>query len=56
MTQVGKETKERLVKKLWFDSRSTNLHLSVYLGVLPILKEYVMVFQVCFRIRWIINL
>ncbi|KAI9525188.1 hypothetical protein NQZ68_009396 [Dissostichus eleginoides] len=45
MTQVGKDRKERVVKKLWFESLNTNLHLSVYLGVLPILKEYVMVFQ-----------
>ncbi|KAK1893717.1 Glutathione S-transferase F10 [Dissostichus eleginoides] len=45
MTQVGKDRKERLVKKVWFESLNTNLHLSVYLGVLPILKEYVMVFQ-----------
>ena len=45
MTQVGKDRKERVVKKLWFKSRNTNLQLSVYLGVLPILKEYVMVFQ-----------
>ncbi|KAK1902004.1 Zinc finger BED domain containing protein 5 [Dissostichus eleginoides] len=37
--------KERVVKKVWFESLNTNLHLSVYLGVLPILKEYVMVFQ-----------
>ncbi|KAK1893437.1 Aspartyl/glutamyl-tRNA(Asn/Gln) amidotransferase subunit B [Dissostichus eleginoides] len=45
MTQVGKDRKERVVKKVWFESLNTNLHLSVYLGVLPILKEYVMVFQ-----------
>ena len=45
MTQVGKDRKERVVKKLWFESLNTNLQLSAYLGVLPILKEYVMVFQ-----------
>lgn len=57
MTQVGKERKERVVKKLWFESLSTDLQLSIYLAVLPILKEYVMVFQVgiltfnCFESR-----
>lgn len=47
MTQIGKDRKERVVKKLWFESRNTDLQLSIYLGVLPIMKEYVMVFQVC---------
>ena len=35
-----------MVKKIWFESQRVEMHLSVYLGVLPILKEYVMVFQV----------
>lgn len=46
MTQVGKHRKERVVKKLWFESLNKDLQLSIYLAVLPILKEYVMVFQV----------
>ncbi|KAJ8366721.1 hypothetical protein AAFF_G00344980 [Aldrovandia affinis] len=46
MTDLGKERKRRVVKKIWFESEKVELHLSVYLGVLPILKEYVMVFQV----------
>jgi len=46
MTQLGKERKRRVVQKVWHEATTTELHLSVYTGVLPILKEYVMVFQV----------
>ncbi|CAL8237186.1 unnamed protein product [Boreogadus saida] len=45
MTESGKMRKSRVVKKIWFESQGVEMHLSVYLGVLPILKEYVMVFQ-----------
>ncbi|XP_041703723.1 uncharacterized protein LOC121539361 [Coregonus clupeaformis] len=34
-----------VVKKIWFESRATDLQLNVNLGVLPMLKEYVMVSQ-----------
>lgn len=34
-----------MVKKLWHEDTKTELHLSVYTGVLAILKEYVSVFQ-----------
>lgn len=46
MTQQGRNRKLRVVKKLWHEDTKTELHLSVYTGVLAILKEYVMVFQV----------
>ncbi|XP_060771419.1 uncharacterized protein LOC132882166 isoform X3 [Neoarius graeffei] len=46
MTDQGKNRKARICQKIWVESRKVDLHLSVYLGVLPILKEYVMVFQV----------
>ncbi|XP_048107000.1 uncharacterized protein LOC125299671 [Alosa alosa] len=45
MTGQGKDQKARICQKIWVESRKVDLHLSVYLGVLPILKEYVMVFQ-----------
>ncbi|KAJ4925581.1 hypothetical protein JOQ06_018307 [Pogonophryne albipinna] len=45
MTELGKKRKSRVVKKIWFENQKVDLHLSVYLSVLPILKEYVMVFQ-----------
>ncbi|KAJ8356364.1 hypothetical protein SKAU_G00191580 [Synaphobranchus kaupii] len=41
MTQQGKGRK----KRVWHEGTKTELHLSVYTGVLAILKEYVMVFQ-----------
>lgn len=46
MTQQGRDRKQRLVKKLCHENTKTELHLSVYTGVLALLKEYVMVFQV----------
>nr|XP_055069280.1 uncharacterized protein LOC129450264 [Misgurnus anguillicaudatus] len=46
MTDLGKKRKARIVKKIWVENQKVDLNLSVYLGVLPILKEYVMVFQV----------
>lgn len=46
MTDLGKKRKARIVKKIWVENQKVNLILTVYLGVLPILKEYVMVFQV----------
>ena len=49
---MGRERKSRVVKKIWFESEKVDLYLSVYLGVLPILKEYVMVFQVSVFYRW----
>ncbi|XP_073719155.1 uncharacterized protein [Misgurnus anguillicaudatus] len=45
MTDFGKKRKARIVKKIWVENQKVDLNLSVYLGVLPILKEYVMVFQ-----------
>ena len=46
MTQLGKDRKKRVIRKVWHEATITELQLSVYTGVLPILKEYVMVFQV----------
>ena len=46
MTQQGKDRKKRVCRKVWHEETTTLLQLSVYMGVLAILKEYVMVFQV----------
>lgn len=35
---------------MWHEATTTKLHLSVYTGVLPILKKYAMVFQVSLRL------
>ena len=55
MTQAGKDRKQRVVKKLWHEGTKTELQLSVYTGVLPVLKEYVMVFQVRFMVPILSN-
>jgi len=46
MTQQGRNRKRQVVKKLWHEDTKIKHNLSVYTGVLAILKEYVMVFQV----------
>lgn len=33
-----------MLKKIWYENHTTDLQRNVYLGVLPILKEYVIVF------------
>ena len=45
MTDKGKSRKKRIVEKVFFSYPTTQLQLSVYINVLPILKTYVMVFQ-----------
>lgn len=40
MTQQGKDRKRRVCQKIWHQETSTKLQLSVYIGVLAILKEY----------------
>lgn len=40
----GRDRKKRVIRKEWHESITTNLQLSLYMGVLSILKEYVMVF------------
>jgi hypothetical protein len=45
MTDKGKARKRRIIKRIYFEERTTKLHLSLYLSVLAIMKEYVMVFQ-----------
>ncbi|XP_030272286.1 uncharacterized protein LOC115581383 [Sparus aurata] len=45
MTPQGSERKRRVCQKLWHEETTTVLRLSIYMGVLAILKEYVMVFQ-----------
>lgn len=52
MTQLGKDRKTRVNSKIWFEDSKTELQLSVYQGVLAILKEYVMVFQVGIGSIW----
>lgn len=46
MTPQCRERKRRVCQKLWHEETTTVLRLSIYMGVLAILKEYVMVFQV----------
>ena len=46
MTPQGRERKNRVCQKLWHEETATILRLSIYMGVLSLLKEYVMVFQV----------
>ncbi|XP_061574017.1 zinc finger protein 62 homolog [Cololabis saira] len=45
MTENGKNRKKRIVNCLFFKQKKTVLQLNLYLSVLPLLKEYVMVFQ-----------
>ncbi|KAF3837635.1 hypothetical protein F7725_009403 [Dissostichus mawsoni] len=45
MTPQGRERKKRVCQKLWHEETTTVLRLSIYMGLLAILKEYVMVFQ-----------
>ncbi|XP_034058946.1 uncharacterized protein LOC117537731 isoform X2 [Gymnodraco acuticeps] len=45
MTPQGRERKKRVCQKLWHEEMTTVLRLSIYMGLLAILKEYVMVFQ-----------
>lgn len=44
--------KKRIYQKLWHEETTTVLQLSLYMGVLAILKDYVMVFQVCASCAW----
>lgn len=46
MTRFGQERKLRICRKIWFEGMKVELHLSIYAGVLPYLKEYVLIFQV----------
>lgn len=52
MTPQGRERKRRVCQKLWHEETTTVLRLSIYMGVLSILKEYVMVFQVGVNCAW----
>ncbi len=45
MTEQGKLRKARIVNKLFFKQKKTLLHIHLYNTVLPLLKDYVMVFQ-----------
>ena len=44
MTQQGKDRKKS--DHVWHEGTTTDLQLSIYVGVLPILMEHVMVSQV----------
>lgn len=50
MTVQGRDRKKRVIRKEWHESITTNLQLSLYMGVLSILKEYVMVFQASYLV------
>ncbi len=45
MTDKGKARKVRIYQKILFQREKTDMVISVYISVLPLLKEYVMVFQ-----------
>ncbi|KAL2089343.1 hypothetical protein ACEWY4_014031 [Coilia grayii] len=42
MTPQGRERKKKICQKLWHEETTTVLELSLYMGVLAILKDYVM--------------
>lgn len=45
LTEPGKERKSRITEKMFVTKLQTELVLNLYLSVLPLLKEYVKVFQ-----------
>lgn len=45
MTPEGRQRKDRIISKVLYEETKTLLILNFYLGVLPVLKNYVMVFQ-----------
>ncbi|CAL8373269.1 unnamed protein product [Arctogadus glacialis] len=45
MTPQGRERENRVCQKLWHEETTTVLRLSICMGLLAILKEHVMVFQ-----------
>ena len=45
MTKDGKERKERINDKLFYERRKTKMLLSIYAATLQILKEYTLLFQ-----------
>lgn len=45
MTQLGKERKNRIVKKMFDTQKRTKVILHIYSTILPMLKKYVMLFQ-----------
>lgn len=44
-TEDGRNRKQRIVEKLFYQERKTKLQLSFYIAVLPLLKAYVCLFQ-----------
>ena len=55
MTKDGKELKERILDKLLRDRKLTTMTMSVYTAVLPILKKYVMLFQMTEPLVYMLN-
>ena len=45
LTPVGKARKQRIVTKLLYQKKKTKLVLCFYLAVLPLLKKYVLMFE-----------
>ncbi|CAM1154406.1 Uncharacterised protein at_DN2404 [Pycnogonum litorale] len=45
MTKEGRERKDRLISRLFFQHEKCLLILNVYASVLPLLKKYVLIFQ-----------
>ncbi|GBO44976.1 hypothetical protein AVEN_173335-1 [Araneus ventricosus] len=45
LTEAGKERKERIGKKLIINHTKTRLYLGFYVSVLPMLKEYIKLFE-----------
>ena len=45
-TSQGKERKERIIERLFFEQQKTNLILNLYVSVLPTLKNYTTFFPI----------
>ena len=55
MTKDGKERKEQILDKLFKDRKLTPITMSVYNAILPILKKYVMLFQMTESLVYMLN-
>ena len=45
LTKAGKERKERIVEKLLFNRKKTEIQLNFYVTILPLFKSFVLVFE-----------
>nr|XP_047140460.1 uncharacterized protein LOC124815724 [Hydra vulgaris] len=45
LTEAGKERKKRIVSKLFYKRRKTELHANFYIAILPIFKSFILIFE-----------